>query len=219
MRRNFADGPDELAAVHAMTPGQQVDVGEVTPPGAQCPARDSGDDLLRENHGERVAEHREFAAEQSRDLDGVRWGMDRVAHVHVDVELRPRRPQTRGHGHAYAGMYVFVPNQGGLRSRQIEGDAVIDVDACDLVDRGQHRIRIAGLALGEEVDVAGRTALAEGGEQRPAFEDVALGETAARESGEKALENVELKVFVDGPAISASALLDVEVGAAGRGRT
>jgi hypothetical protein len=71
--------------------------------------------------------------------------------------------------------------------------------------------------LGLEIDVAGRPAFPEGGQEHPAFQDELVGKARLGQAGEERLEDVEVQQFVDRAAIAAGLGPQVEIGPTCRG--
>ena len=152
-----------------------MQVDEVAPSGVGRTSLNCRDELLGDDHLDRVAEDIDGAAEDPRHGRRLRRRLDRIAHVDVDVEAHPGAGE-RGRErdpHSRVARAVLADR---LRARLIrrDGEAVVDVDGRDLDDRlGDGLDGVVELEAGE-VDVAGRSPLVEGGEQYPTLEDEAV---------------------------------------------
>jgi hypothetical protein len=63
-------------------------------------------------------------------------------------------------------------------------------------------LRVIVERLGLEIDVSGRTALAEGGQEHAALQDELPGEARLAQPRQEGLQNVELEQLVDRAAIA-----------------
>ncbi len=152
-----------------------MQVDEVAPAGVGRTALNRGDELLRDDHLDRVAEHVDGAAEDPWHGDRLRCGLDRIAHVDVDVEAHPcarergwqRDPRSRV-------ARALLANRLGARHVRRDGETVVDLDGRDLDDRlGDGLDRVIELETGE-VHVTGGATLVEGGEEDTSLEDESL---------------------------------------------
>lgn len=108
-------------------------------------------------------------------MDDLRRWSDRVTHIDVDVEVRTCRRQLGRHCDPNPAVGVLFSDHHCARARDVEQDAIVETPIRDLAN---HRPDVLGVMvedLGLEIDVAGRTALAEGGKKYPALEDEAFG--------------------------------------------
>jgi hypothetical protein len=86
-----------------------------------------------------------------------------------------------------------------------------------MAHRGEHGSGVAACAAGLRIDVAGRAALPERGQQHAALEHEPLGEGCLGQPGEEALQDVELDQFVDRAPVLAGLPAQAQVGLSGDG--
>ncbi|HVA58968.1 MAG TPA: hypothetical protein VNG13_00305 [Mycobacteriales bacterium] len=72
----------------------------------------------------------------------------------------------------------------------------------NVADHRPDAFRVVVEGLGLEIDVAGRTALAEGGQEHAALQDQVFGEARPGQASEEGLQDVELQQLVDWAAIA-----------------
>lgn len=96
-----------------------------------------------------------------------------------------------GHTGPDAGVLVLVADDVRGRGRGVELQAVVSGQAGDVADKCQDGVGVDVQVGGEQVDVAGRTTGAVGGEQRAAFEDEVRAVVAAGEAAEESFAGTD----------------------------
>ena len=207
------DGRSKLVRVDRVAARQQVDIREVAVAGGGVAAVDHGQDLLGEHGRQRIADQRERFVDQRWVVDHDRSRRDRIADVDVDPRRMARPVDGRRNDNADTGVQLGVTDHRGSQSVEVEGHAVIGGYCEDLSHDLGERVDVVGDRPGEEVDVAGRSALIEGGEQHSTLEHQAVTMFGDREAVEEALEHVEHEQLAGRAAFAAGAGLQREVGA------
>lgn len=194
-----------------------MQVAEVAPARVGLAAFDGRHQLLRHDHAERVAEQADRPAEQPGELDHARPGVDRVAQVDVDVEGQLRPLEHARHGHPDPAVLGVVADRRGGRCVAVEQQSVVDGDGGDALHGDQHVVGRAAQADGGDVDVAGRPAGVERGQQHAALEDERPGVRRPRQPVEEALECIELEQCAGVAAARLGVPAQVQVDAAADG--
>lgn len=158
-------------------------------------------------------------AQQPRDADLLGWRDDRVAGADVDVEVSAGGREACGHRHPDSWVDVLVPYLPRGGSLQVEHHPVRKGSAGDPAHCGKDG---AGITTGDvclQVDVAGRAAFTERGQQHAALEHEPLGKSCLREPGEEALQNVKVDQLIDRAPVLTSFPAQIEIDLPGDGGT
>ena len=138
-------------------------------------------------------------------------GGDRVADVHVDLQVGFRGCEPAVDVNAHTAVEVLLANGFASRRVHIERQSVVGRDLRDVADqRDDVRDLIRDAAAGE-VCVPGRPASVVGGEQETALEHERVLVLGVGEAGEEALQCVQREELVKGPTVSAGLVLQVPV--------
>jgi hypothetical protein len=163
--------------------------------------------FLGTDHGQRVAGYLDGAAEQPRQGDHAwRWP-DGISDVDVHVQVESCGRECRREGDPDAAVLVLIPDgfYGGTIS--IEDQPVVGRGGRDLAHQPQDVFALVGHLLGLHVDVSGGAARVVGGQEDTALEYETWSMSGGPESGQEALQCVELVQFVRRAALLACEVL------------
>jgi hypothetical protein len=205
----------KVGPVDGMTAAEEVHVAEVASARVDCSTSDGGEDLLGVHHHEGIAAEDNIAAEEPRQVHFLRGWSDRVADVDVDMEVQAGSRQIGPQRHAHAAVGVLIADHRGRRAIDVEDDTIVELVSGDLTDSFPDVLCVVVERQGLQVDVSGRSALAECAEEYAAFQNELIGKSRLSEASKEAFQGVQLQELVDRAAVASGLVPEIEVCATG----
>ena len=131
------------------------------------------------------------------------------------MEGQPRHRQCAGQRDPHPAVGVLVPDVLRRRVVGVEQQPVVEVDPRDGLHGRQNLVCAVRDLSALKIDVAGRAPRVVGSQQDSAFEYEFVRVRGGNQTGEEALQRVDLVQFVGRAALAARQVLQVEVGTAG----